>query len=252
MAILVAENVSKRFGGINALNDVSICVEPGQILGIIGPNGSGKTTFFNVVTGIYGPDRGCVSFADRDITGKRPYQITSLGIARTFQNIRLFANLSVLENVLVGEHIGFHSSVPAVLYRNPSQRLEEREAREKALDLLRWVGLNVDVRQPARALPYGYQRRVEIARALASEPRILLLDEPTAGMSQVECQETMALVRQIRDRNVTVVLVEHNMRVMMGLADWIVVLDGGRRIAQGEPPQIQRDRSVIEAYLGEA
>jgi len=251
MSILSVEGVFKRFGGVGALQDVSVVVAPNQIVGIIGPNGSGKTTFFNVVTGIYSPERGHVIFAGKDITGMRPHQISQLGISRTFQNIRLFGNMSVLENVLVGQHTGFHSNLLAVVVRNASQVREEMKARDRALELLDWVGLRVDESQSARALPYGYQRRVEIARALASRPSVLLLDEPTAGMSPAECEETVALVRRIRDSGVTVVLVEHNMRVMMDLADWIFVLDGGRKIAEGQPGQIQHDKTVVVAYLGE-
>jgi branched-chain amino acid transport system ATP-binding protein len=249
--ILEANAVSKNFGGVQAVADLSLAVEGGQIFGIIGPNGSGKTTFFNVLTGIYPPTAGAFNFKGRDITRLPADEIARLGIARTFQNIRLFRNMSVLDNVLIGEHPRLKLKLWDALFQTAAKRRVEREARVKAQDLLRFVDLEEKAGEFAANLAYGEQRRVELARALGNQPTLVLLDEPTAGMSDGEAAEIMQLIQKIRQKGVTILLIEHNMKVMMGTAEWIVAMDAGRKIAEGTPQEIQHNEAVIRAYLGE-
>jgi branched-chain amino acid transport system ATP-binding protein len=251
-ALLHVEHVSKIFGGLVAVDDVSLAVEPKSIVSIIGPNGAGKTTFFNMLTGLYKPSIGRISFAGNDVTGKRPDIITSMGVARTFQNIRLFSTMTAVENVMVGEHSRMKGGVFGSILRTPDVRREEREVRERARQTLDYVGLqSSQFDQIAINLSYGDQRRVEIARALASSPALLLLDEPTAGMNPNESARLTDFMKQIREeRNITIVLIEHDMKVIMGVSEHITVLDHGEKIAEGKPDEIRSNERVIEAYLG--
>jgi branched-chain amino acid transport system ATP-binding protein len=251
MSILVAQSVTKRFGGLTAVKDVNLTVEPGEVVGLIGPNGAGKTTFFNCLTGMETPTAGTVTFRGKRLPS-RPDLITKAGVARTFQNIRLFNNMTALENVIVGRHTRTQAGVLAAVGRGPRYHREERESEERALELLEFVGLSGVGNELAKSLPYGDQRRLEIARALATEPALLLLDEPTAGMNPNETAAAVSLVRAIQDLGIAVVLIEHDMRFVFGLCDRVAVLVQGEKLLEGSPDEVQRDERVIAAYLGKA
>ena len=252
MALLEASNFGKRFGGLEALTDVALTIERGEIYGLIGPNGAGKTTFFNVLTGFYRADRGAFMFdgAPLDITA--PHEVAAAGIARTFQNIRLFGNMTALENVMVGRHVRTQAGVLGAVFRTRRTRAEERAIHAHALRLLEYVGVASRQHDPARILSYGDQRRLEIARALATDPKLLALDEPAAGMNATETATLKGLLERIRGDGTTILLIEHDVKLVMGLCDRVAVLDYGRKIAEGAPAAVQSDPGVIAAYLGGA
>jgi branched-chain amino acid transport system ATP-binding protein len=252
-ALLQTLGLRKEFGGLVAVDDVSFVVPEGSIVSLIGPNGAGKTTFFNMLTGVYKPTAGRVVFAGEDLTGKPPHAFTQRGIGRTFQNIRLFKNMTALENVLVGMHVRLKGNMFEAILHTPRVRHEEADARARARELLAFSGLRRKDEEIGRNLSYGDQRRLEVARALATQPKLLLLDEPTAGMNPQETLEFTSFVGRLRtERGLTVLLIEHDMRVVMGVSDRVTVLDYGGKIAEGTPQEIQRNERVIEAYLGTA
>lgn len=248
--LLTTDKVTIRFGGLIAVNQVSINVEPNKITGLIGPNGAGKTTFFNCISGVYKPDSGSVIFCGKHIEGKKPYQTNAAGISRTYQIINLFWKMNVIENVLVGMHSRLKSNYLTDMFRTPAQRREEKEAYEKAYEWLKFVNLEKNALDPAASLSYGQQRLLEVVRGLASNPKLILLDEPAAGMNSKEKEELNILLQKILGLGVTILIIEHDMKLMMGVSDHIYVLNNGQLLAQGTPEEVQNNPDVITAYLG--
>lgn len=249
--VLEMQNVEKHFGGVHAIDNFSIKIEKGQIHGLIGPNGAGKTTIFNNITGIYAPDSGKILLNGRDITGNKPYKVAQLGIGRTFQNIRLFSNLSVLDNVMIASNLDASYNLPQAFFKTKKYREREKFMADKAIELLEVVGLADKVNERANSLPYGHQRKLEIARAMALNPELLLLDEPAAGMNEEESLDLVNFVHEIREKfNITILMIEHHMDVVTGLCDFCTVLNFGKTIATGTPAEVKSNPEVIKAYLG--
>ena len=251
MKILEGSNLTMVFGGLSALNSVDITINEGEVLSVIGPNGAGKTTLFNLLTGVYSPTEGKICYKKKDIRNLKPYEITKMGIARTFQNIRLFADMTVLDNVIIGQHCRTKTGILGAILKTPAVRKEEAQVKEKAMDILKFVGLDDVYDEKAKNLPYGKQRRLEMARALATDPELLLLDEPAAGMNPQETNDLIELIEKLNDMGKTVLLIEHDMKLVMGISKRIMVLDYGRKIADGPPDEVKNYEKVIRAYLGE-
>jgi len=250
MTLLVVDNLSKEFGGVHAVESLSFAINPGTIHSIIGPNGAGKTTLFNLITGIYKPTVGRILFQDQDVTAKPPYELAMRGMSRTFQNLQIFFNMSAIENVMVGRHLHLNRGILTSLLRLPAIAKGDASCRDKAAELMRFVGLERFLDAQADSMPYGALKRLEIARALAAEPALLLLDEPAAGLNATESHEVDEVISKVAKQGVTVVLVEHNMKMVMGISDHILVLDYGKKLAEGTPEQVRNNPDVIAAYLG--